>query len=193
MIIFLLPYLLTKKGKDENLRGSALQTLKEMQKWQGLLARKNVQQNLSNERDMILDGLINQANITKEEYESRSGQTIDPQLGMESIPQGHNFSKTVNSIIWVRQLSFKLKKMTFAANTFLSDLKKFESFKKNAEEQIESMKEFENEQFDNWKAEILGILKQPNNELCLQLNGQLMELETEEGYNFFYILFFISI
>lgn len=84
------------------------QALREMQKWQGLLTRKNIMRHLQNERDSVLDGLYNGVDKIKQEFESRSGQSLDPILGMEAIPSAHSFSKYVNSIIWIRQLSAKV-------------------------------------------------------------------------------------
>ena len=37
---------------------SALQILKDMTKWAGLLSRPNVMKNLTRERDQVLDGLL---------------------------------------------------------------------------------------------------------------------------------------
>lgn len=47
---------------------------------------------LKNDRDAVLDGLIQDANRIKEEYESRSGSSLDPVSGMNAIPHSNNFS-----------------------------------------------------------------------------------------------------
>lgn len=49
--------------------------------------------------------------------------------GADAIPSGHNFSKSVNSLIWARQLNGKIKKLQVASMNTLSDLKEHGGFK----------------------------------------------------------------
>ena len=121
------------------------QQLKDIQKWQGLLSRPSLMKILTSERDILLNNLYGQVDRIREEFESRSGQIIDTLAGMDVIPNGHNFSKVINSITWVRQLSAKLKKFLTVSQNFLSDLKKFANFSNASNELINSMKEYENE------------------------------------------------
>ena len=99
---------------------------------------------------------------------------------MESIPSGHNFSKVVNTIIWSRQLNGKVRKIVSMSQTILGDLEEFEKFKDFTENLLNAIKDFENDQFEKWRQEIMNILKQPNNELSLQMSGRLMELDMQD-------------
>ena len=45
----------------------------------------------------------------------------------------------------------------------LGDLKKYENFKSLCEEIYKEMTDFEKEQFDGWKSEIVGLLKNSSN------------------------------
>eukprot|EP00828_Plagiopyla_frontata_P016361 TRINITY_DN2149_c0_g1_i9.p2 TRINITY_DN2149_c0_g1~~TRINITY_DN2149_c0_g1_i9.p2 ORF type:complete len:1025 (+),score=167.76 TRINITY_DN2149_c0_g1_i9:246-3320(+) len=159
---------------------SALQILKDMTKWTGLLSRPNVMKNLTRERDQVLDGLLQSAIKTKEEFDSRCGLNLDLQAG-ENIPNGHNFSQVVNSIIWARQLNQKMKRMHKGGQFFLKDLQKFKKLEALVNEAVNAMKEFEEEQFESWKEEVMEVLKKPENDLVLQLTGKLMELDMKDG------------
>lgn len=85
----------------------------------------------------------------------------------ENIPNGHNFSQVVNSIIWARQLNQKMKRMLKGGQFFLKDLQKFKKLEGIVSEAVNAMKEFEEEQFDSWKEEVMEVLKKPENDLVL--------------------------
>ena len=157
------------------------QVLKDLLKYQGLLARPNILKLLSGERGQLLEALFHYINQTREEFEARTGQTLDIMAGSDTIPSGHNFSKVVNSIIWVRQLSGKIKRILSISNNFLDDLKPFQELKQNIDEIAKNMLEFETEQFDSWRKEITDLLSDKDNTLALQLSGKLMEFDLKDG------------
>ena len=157
------------------------QTLKDLLKYQGLLSRQNILNLISNERGQLLDSLFLYSNRLKEEFEARTGQLLDNLSGNDTIPQGHNFSKVVNSIIWVQQLSGKLKRLLTISTNFLEDLKPFQELKENIEQITKNMLEFEQEQFESWRKEILDLLSDKDNTLALQLSGKLMEFDLKDG------------
>ncbi|EGR34148.1 hypothetical protein IMG5_022740 [Ichthyophthirius multifiliis] len=70
-----------------------IQVLREMQNWNGLLSRQKIMKKLMPERHLVLVSLLQICEKIKDEFESKSGQNLDLSLGMEIIPQGHNFRK----------------------------------------------------------------------------------------------------
>lgn len=52
---------------------------------------------------------------TKEEFEARTGQSLEQIPGMEKPPQSQNASETVGALIWARQLGLKLQQNQKAA------------------------------------------------------------------------------
>jgi dynein heavy chain 2 len=155
------------------------QAIKEAQRWNGLLSRSTLMKTLQAERDQLLTGLFIYVDKIKEDYTSRSGEVID--AGGDGIPNGHNLSPPVNSISWVRQLSAKLKKALTNAQGFLSDLKKFGNFQQVSNDLMNSMREYENEQFESWKNSIMDVLGRSNQTLSLQVSGKLMEIDLSDG------------
>jgi dynein heavy chain 2 len=136
---------------------------------------------LSGERSQLLEALHLYANRVKDDFEARTGQILDSISGSESIPQGHNFSKVVNSIIWVRQLSGKLKRLFNISSGLFEDLKAFADLSENIQSICKNMQEYETEQFDIWRLEISGLLSKEDNSLALQLSGKLMEFDLKDG------------
>ena len=57
----------------------------------------------------MLSSLLKIAEKIKEEFESLNGEDLEQISGMSAIPQGHNFSKAINTIIWARQLAGKVR------------------------------------------------------------------------------------
>ena len=157
------------------------QTLRDMNKWQGLLGKDNIINSLANERNILLDGLITYVLRIKDEFESRSGQTLDTIAGMESIPQAHGFSKVVNSITWERQLAGKIKRILSLSNVWLEKLKKFVSLKESIDELLKDMNDFEVDQFETWRKEVLYTLSSPDSAAALQLAGKLMDFDLSDG------------
>lgn len=54
---------------------------------------------------MILKTVVKEIDNMKAEFESRTGQSLDPMLGKDSIPLTKNFSAPLSGIIWSRQFS----------------------------------------------------------------------------------------
>lgn len=122
---------------------------------------------LNNERSGVLVNLITVTERIREEFESRTGQSLDPESGMENIPTSHNFSKVLNAIIWARQLIGKIKKLQNISSGILGDLQEFGAFNDFCDQLTNIMTEYESEQFESWKNDLVHVLKQPDNELSL--------------------------
>ena len=157
------------------------QAVKEMERWQGLLSRPNMMKLLQVERDQLLANLFTYVDKIQQEFQSQSGEFID-EIGTEvGVPSAHNLSPVVNKITWVRSLSAKVAKVLKSGQTLLSGLKKFENFDQQCRSLHETMRNYENEQFESWKDNIQNILRQPNQTLSLQMSGKLMELDLSDN------------
>lgn len=157
------------------------QTMKDLTKYSGLLGRENILKGLGKERTLLLEALRGYSNDMKGDFEARTGQLLGEEGNNEIIPQGHNFSKVINGIIWVRQLSGKLKRVLMVSGNFLEDLEGFHLLKSEIEGVCKGMLEFEKEQFEDWKDEIMRLLSDNNGNLALELSGKLMEFDLKDG------------
>lgn len=70
----------------------------------------------------MLAQLSGEVQKSKEEFEARTGQSLEQIPGMEKPPQSQNVSDTVGAIIWSRQMSLKLQQNFKAAQGLFGDL-----------------------------------------------------------------------
>ncbi len=61
----------------------------------------------------------NYLDVLKHEYESRTGQSVDPIPGKEDIIKIKNFSLFLSNIVWARQVYDKVNRIV---NTYCVDL-----------------------------------------------------------------------
>lgn len=81
------------------------QLLREFQRWKGLLSKESIKKELQTERDSLLVQLSSDVRKTKEEFEARTGQSLEQIPGMEKPPQTNNVSDVISAVVWSRQLS----------------------------------------------------------------------------------------
>lgn len=79
--------------------------LKELCRWNGFLQRPSISRTLQPEKELVLKTIVKEIDNMKNEYESRTGQSLDPVPGKDSIPPTKNFSPNLSAIIWTRQLA----------------------------------------------------------------------------------------
>lgn len=91
----------------------------------------------------------------KHEYESRTGQSVDPIPGKEDISKVKNFSTFLSNIVWTRQVYDKVNRIvnTYCIELF-KDIDDLESMKYESETFLKDIESFENEQINKWKSEI---------------------------------------
>ena len=89
-------------------KSTPTQLLREFQRWKGLLSKDSIKKELQSERESLLVQLSSEVKKTKEEFEARTGQSLEQIPGMEKPPQTNNVSDTVSAIVWARQLSQKV-------------------------------------------------------------------------------------
>jgi hypothetical protein len=59
----------------------------------------------------VLKTIIKEIDDMKNEYESRTGQSLDPLPGKETVPPTKNFSPNLSAIIWTRQLAERIRRL----------------------------------------------------------------------------------
>ena len=78
------------------------QLLREFQRWKGLLSKDSIKKELQNERENLLVQLSQEVRKMKEDFEARTGQSLEQIPGMEKPPQTNNVSDVVSTIVWSR-------------------------------------------------------------------------------------------
>ena len=74
-----------------------------------MLSKESIKKELQNERESLLVQLTSDVHKTKEDFEARTGQSLEQIPGMEKPPQTNNVSDVVSAIVWARQISQKIQ------------------------------------------------------------------------------------
>jgi len=117
----------------------------------------------------------------KEEFENRTGQSLEQIPGMEKPPQSANVSDTVSAIIWSRQLFLKIQSNLKVASGLFGDLNAIQRLQQDSQDLIKQIKSFEENLFEKWIETIKRALNNPNEAHKYQMTGQLMEFDYEAG------------
>ena len=72
--------------------------------------------------------LLGELEKFKQEFEMRSGQSLDAIPGMERPPQSVNVSDTVSKVIWAKQLQQKVLSNLKIAQSLFQDMKSLEKY-----------------------------------------------------------------
>ncbi|XP_041438616.1 cytoplasmic dynein 2 heavy chain 1 isoform X2 [Xenopus laevis] len=157
---------------------SPQQLLQAFQKHKELVKRPSLKKQLNLERETLLARLQDSNKDILSDFESRSHGSPGDSSGPLT---GRNLPEVVNNIVWVRQLQMKVEDSVKTADALLSDLSGFPSFRKSANDLLDQLKVYEQEQFDDWLREINAGLSDPKSGFCLQPSSQVMELDHSNG------------
>ena len=162
-------------------KASASQQLREFQRWKGLLSKESIKREMQQDRETLLQLLINEVGKFREEFNMRTGQSLDAIPGHEKPPQSSNVSETVSAIIWSRQLMLKIQNNLKVAKGLLADLSGMMNLESASGEIIRAIKDFENNLFSTWVDEIKRAMQDPTSKAQFEMSGQLMEFDYEAG------------
>jgi hypothetical protein len=88
-----------------------LKVLQDMHRWNALLNLGALKDSLAEEKKQVFKVINSHLDRAKNEFESRTGQALDPIPGKDSIPQIKNFSPFLCAILYGRRLQDKIKRM----------------------------------------------------------------------------------
>ena len=91
--------------------------MREFQRWKGLMSKDSIQKELQQERENLVVQMIGELKRMAEDFNMRTGQSIESIPGMEKPPQCQNVSPVISAIIWARQLSQKIESNSMAAKS----------------------------------------------------------------------------
>ncbi|KAM8977653.1 cytoplasmic dynein 2 heavy chain 1 [Pelodytes ibericus] len=160
------------------MQDSPQQLLQAFQKHQDLVKRPSVKKQLFVERENLLARLLDCINDTKSDFEGRCHGSPGDSSGPLT---GRNLPEVVNNIVWVRQLQLKVDDTVKIGEALLSDLAGFQSFRGRAENLLERLKVYEQEQYGEWAREIQSGLSDPKSGLCIQPESLAMEFDHASG------------
>lgn len=112
----------------------------------------------------------------KLEFESRTGQAIEPLPGKDSIPQIKNFSPFLSAILFGRKMQDKTKRMLAYAEEIFKSLTDLENLRYEADAFLKDIESFENDQLNKWKAE-MAEAEYSDAGLGIQMSGRMMDLD----------------
>ncbi|XP_053312461.1 cytoplasmic dynein 2 heavy chain 1 isoform X2 [Spea bombifrons] len=154
------------------------QLLQAFQKHQDLVKRPSVSKQLSLERETLLAKLLDGVNDIKTDFKSRCHGSPGDSTGPLA---GKNLPEVVNNIVWVRQLQLKVDDTMKIGETLLSDLSGFQSLHRSAEEMLERLKTYEQEQFSEWARDVQSSLSDPKSGLSIQPKSLAVEFDSTSG------------
>jgi hypothetical protein len=88
-----------------------LKVLQEMHRWNALLNLEALKNALAEEKKQVFKIIQGHLDKAKSEFESRTGQSMDPIPGKDSIPNIKNFSPFICGILYGRKLQDKIQRM----------------------------------------------------------------------------------
>lgn len=151
------------------------QRLREFQRWKGLLSVDRIKQELKNERASLLTELTSYIGTLGADFESKSDSK-----SVDRPPLVNNMSRTVNDVVWARQLiSSKVLATQKVAESLFADLDGIEEFRNACRDLVTDIKEYEKRTFNKWLADVQNLLK--NKKESLELTGRLMEIDYTTG------------
>ncbi|CAD8135851.1 unnamed protein product [Paramecium octaurelia] len=165
--------------KQQVMKENPLQTIREMQRWTGLLSRNSIQKHFLTERDSLITSITNMISKIEQEFNTRSGAAFLDDGEEEKLPYQIGFSKNIHQIVWCKSLIGKVKRIIQLIQQLFSDIKKSAQFIIMCQNLIKQVQQFEQELFDQWRKEIDSQLKK--NEISLQISGKLMEIDMQDG------------
>ncbi|XP_013915709.1 PREDICTED: cytoplasmic dynein 2 heavy chain 1 [Thamnophis sirtalis] len=166
------------KSFISEIQDSPQQLLQAFQKYKELVRRPSISKELLLERETLLAKLQGAVKDYQTDFETRCHGTPGDASGPLA---GKNLSEVVNNIVWVRQLELKVDDAIKIAEALLSDLSGFQNFRQTADDLLEQLKMYEQEQFDDWSRDIQTGLSNPKSGLCIQANSPVMELNHSDG------------
>ncbi|XP_019385809.1 PREDICTED: cytoplasmic dynein 2 heavy chain 1 [Crocodylus porosus] len=166
------------KAFISDIQDSPQQLLQAFQKYKELVKRPSISKELLFERETLLARLQDSIKDFCTDFEARCHGVPGDISGPLS---GKNLSEVVNNIVWVRQLELKVDDAIRISEALLSDLSGFQSFRRNADDLLEQLKLYEQDQFDDWSRDIQTTLSDPRSGLCIQASSPVMELDHSDG------------
>ena len=86
------------------------------------MGKKSIQKELQQERKTLVTQMVGEVKRMAEDFNMRTGQSMESIPGMEKPPQCQNVSAVISNIIWARQLSQKIDSNRMAAQSLFMDL-----------------------------------------------------------------------
>uniref|UniRef100_A0A671EFV8 Dynein cytoplasmic 2 heavy chain 1 n=1 Tax=Rhinolophus ferrumequinum TaxID=59479 RepID=A0A671EFV8_RHIFE len=166
------------KNYISEIQDSPQQLLQAFLKFKELVKRPTISKELMLERETLLARLVDSVKDFRLDFENRCRGIPGDACGPLS---GKNLSEVVNNIVWVHQLELKVNDTIKIAEALLSDLSGFRSFHRSAEDLLDQLKLYEQEQFDDWSRDIQSGLSDSRSGLCIEANSQIMELDPNDG------------
>lgn len=90
---------------------------------------------------------------------------------MEKPPQTNNVSDVVSAIVWSRQLSQKIQSNQKVAQSLFGELSTLQKFDGECRDLCAQIKDYEDNLFNKWSANITKALSNPNEKLKYQMSG----------------------
>ncbi|CAK94813.1 unnamed protein product (macronuclear) [Paramecium tetraurelia] len=110
--------------KQQVMKENPLQTIREMQRWTGLLSRNTIQKHFLTERDSLITSITNMISKIEQEFNTRSGAAFLDDGEEEKLPYQIGFSKNIHQIVWCKSLIGKVKRIIQLIQQLFSDIKK---------------------------------------------------------------------
>ncbi|PNI44695.1 DYNC2H1 isoform 3 [Pan troglodytes] len=166
------------KNYISEIQDSPQQLLQAFLKYKELVKRPTISKELMLERETLLARLVDSIKDFRLDFENRCRGIPGDASGPLS---GKNLSEVVNNIVWVRQLELKVDDTIKIAEALLSDLSGFRCFHQSAEDLLDQLKLYEQEQFDDWSRDIQSGLSDSRSGLCIEASSRIMELDSKDG------------
>jgi dynein heavy chain 2 len=161
--------------------GTPTQLMRECQRWKGLMSKDSIRRALEQERANLVTQMIGEVEKMAEDFNARTGQSMETIPGREKPPQCQNVSPVISAIIWARQLSQKLDSNILAAKSLFMDLPALKRLVSVAKDLTSDINAYERGRFEEWQNGVLSVLRDPNQQKKYQMTGQLMEFDFEAG------------
>ncbi|XP_075248310.1 cytoplasmic dynein 2 heavy chain 1-like [Convolutriloba macropyga] len=152
------------------------QLLQEYLRYQELIKRGTIKQELMQEREALLGQLSSFAKGLADEFDNLRKGRSKPKITLTTLP------KLINEMNYVRMLQKRIESVSEDGEPVLGDLQGFPKFSSFCQSQVESMVAYKQELFDRWVSEILEAINDRNNSISLATTVKIMELDHKDGH-----------
>lgn len=141
----------------------------EFRKFEQLLLRPTVSQELESERETLLSRLLGHLEELRGEFDSGSGA--------RAPPTGKNISDLVSGVVWSHQLAEKVNHTTDIVKRVLPNVNGIERFLNTASDIKLAVEGFAKDLYNRWQDELLDAIRDRAPDLILDRSGKLMDLD----------------
>jgi len=153
----------------------------EFQRYNDLIKRPTISQELSQERDTLLVKLSERVDSLRADFDHKQNRVENDDAADEDRKNqaGRNMPGVVNTIVWVRQVTDRVTQTMKTCKQLLADLPRMEGFGETCKNFLEELSDYEKELFTTWQEEVVDRMQDDDDPIGVDTSQTLMKLGSD--------------